>query len=95
MKKLLWGSILLGILLLLSGCGKYTEKDIVRDLTKRVENSKGYYLEGEMEIINHEDIFKYGIKVSYQEPDHFRVSLKNMANEHEQIILKNDEGVYV
>jgi len=94
MKKLiLWGLII--TLLLLTGCGKYDDKDIVKDLTKKIENSKGYYIEGKMEIINNEDIYKYDVKVSYQEPELFRVSLRNKANEHEQIIIKNEEGVYV
>ncbi|MDD2490146.1 MAG: hypothetical protein PHY26_02715 [Bacilli bacterium] len=94
MKKLIfWGLII--TLLLLTGCGKYDDKDIVKDLTKKIENSKGYYIEGKMEIINNEDIYKYDVKVSYQEPELFRVSLRNKANEHEQIIIKNEEGVYV
>lgn len=94
MKKILGGSLIL-LILLLTGCGKYTDKEIIKDLTKKIDNSKGYYLEGEMEIINNEDLFKYQVKVSYQDPELFRVSLRNIANEHEQIILKNEEGVYV
>ena len=90
--------ILIGIiisLLILGGCNKQNEKSILKDLTKKVENNKGYYLKGEMEIINNEDVYKYNVEVSYQEPDFFRVSLINTINEHEQIILKNQEGVYV
>ncbi len=79
----------------ITGCGEYDDKDIMKDLTAKVESSKGYYLEGEMEIINNEDVFIYDIKASYQEPDFYRVSLKNQINNHEQIILKNEEGVYV
>ena len=68
MKKiLLLGLIILSFLI--SGCGKYDEKDVMKDLSKKYENIKGYYVEGEMEIINNEDIYKYDIKVSYQEPD--------------------------
>ncbi|MGI6329679.1 MAG: LolA family protein [Bacilli bacterium] len=90
--------ILIGIIIflfILSGCNKQNEKSILKDLTKKVENNKGYYLKGEMEIINNEDVYKYNVEVSYQEPDFFRVSLINTINEHEQIILKNQEGVYV
>lgn len=90
--------ILIGIIIflfILSGCNKQNEKSILKDLTKKVENNKGYYLKGEMEIINNEDVYKYNVEVSYQDPDFFRVSLINTINEHEQIILKNQEGVYV
>lgn len=94
MKKIVLLS-LMACFFLLTGCGKYSEKDVVKDLTKNIEESKGYYLEAQMEIINNEDIYKYDVKVSYQDGDLFRVSLKNKANSHEQILLRNDEGVYV
>ncbi len=77
------------------GCGKTTEKDVIKDVTKNVEKSNGYYLEGEMQIINNEDTYTYDVEVSYEKKDNYRVSLTNTANNHEQIILKNDEGVYV
>lgn len=87
--------LLLFCSILLVGCGKTTEKDVIKDITKNVDKSKGYYLEGEMQIINNEDIYTYDVKVSYQKDDLYRVSLTNTSNNHEQIILKNNEGVYV
>ncbi len=79
----------------LVGCGKYNDKDALRDLDKKVGNVKGYYLEGEMEITNNDDVYQYDINVSYENNNQYRVSLKNTANNHEQIILKNKDGVYV
>ena len=94
MKK---GLILLACLccFLLVGCGKYGEKDIIKDLSKKIDSNNGYYLNGELEIINNEDSYLYDVEVAYQKEDNFRVSLKNKTNNHEQIILKNTEGVYV
>ncbi len=94
MKK---GLILLACLgcFLLVGCGKYGEKDIIKDLSKKIDNNNGYYLNGELEIINNEDSYLYDVEVAYRKEDNFRVSLKNKTNNHEQIILKNTEGVYV
>jgi len=82
-------------LILLTGCGKYGQKEIINDLNKQLKKMDAYYLEGEMEIINNEDIYKYDVKVSYKKEDYYKVSLKNQSNNHEQIILKNDDGVYV
>lgn len=93
MKKLIF--IFLTFMLILTGCGKYGEKDVLRDLNKKISNLKSYYIEGKMEIINNEDIYKYDVKVSYKEKDNYKVSLKNESNNHEQIILKNSDGVYV
>ena len=88
-------SILLLCTVLLVGCGKTTKESVIKDLAKNVDNTKGYYLEGEMEIINNEDVYKYNVEVSYKKEDQFRVSLTNKSNNHEQIILKNSDGVYV
>ena len=77
------------------GCGNYTVKDAEKDLEKRINNSKGYNLVGEMKIINNDDVYKYDVDVSYKKSDMFRVSLRNKTNNHEQIILKNSDGVYV
>ena len=95
MKKYVLSILLLLCTVLLVGCGKTTKEDVINDLAKSVEKTNGYYLEGEMEIINNEDAYKYNVEVSYKKDDQFRVSLTNKANNHEQIILKNSEGVYV
>lgn len=83
------------LVFLLVGCGKYDEKDVLKDFSNKVKKADSYYLEGKMEIYNNEDVYSYNVTVSYQKDDYFRVSLKNTANNHEQIILKNDDGVYV
>ena len=88
-------SIFLLCSILLVGCGKVTKENIVSDLSDSVDKTNGYYLEGEMQIINNEDVYSYNVEVSYKKDDQYRVSLTNKANNHEQIILKNSDGVYV
>lgn len=78
-----------------TGCFGKGNKDIVETLTKKVEDVKSYHVTGELEIINNEDRYQYDVEVSYKKEDLFRVSLKNKTNNHEQIILKNTEGVFV
>ena len=95
MKKRLLFLIIPIFAFLVVGCGKTNEKSVFNSLVKNIENSKGYHLSGIMEIINNEDSYTYDIDVSYEKDDNFRVSLKNQVNNHEQIILKNKEGVYV
>lgn len=77
------------------GCGKYGEKDVLKDLTKNIENVKSYHLAGELEIVNNEDSFLYDVDVAFEKDNNFRVSLKNKTNNHEQIILRNGGEVYV
>ncbi len=92
MKKLL---LLLGICLLMTGCGGYDSKKALEDFKKQVNESSTYELEGTMEILSNEKQFTYDVEVSYKEGDYYKVNLLNTTNSHEQIILKNDEGVYV
>lgn len=92
MKKLI---MCLGVLILLSGCGKYDGKSLIKDLSKKIESSKAYHMTGTLEIYRNEEKYTYDVDSSYKEGDLFKVNLINQNNNHEQIILKNNEGVYV
>lgn len=95
MKKYLYLTLILFGCLIIVGCTKYGEKDIIRDLSKKISKAEGYYLNGELQIINNEDSYLYDVEVAYAKEENFRVSLKNKTNNHEQIILRNNDGVYV
>ena len=94
MKKKILFILLVGVFLL-SGCGKNSESSIIKDLEKKINNSKSYYIEGTLEIVNNEDLYTYDVKVSYAKGDNYKVNLTNKVNNHEQIILRNSDGVYV
>ena len=48
-----------------------------------------------MSIISNEDEFVYNLQVDVKDNKYYKVSLINTISNHEQIILKNDDGVYV
>jgi len=79
----------------ITGCGKNSQSDVVKEFDKKVNKLKAYQLEGKLEIVNNDDVYNYDVLVAYKEKDFYKVSLKNKANNHEQIILKNKDGVYV
>lgn len=87
--------ILLLLLFTTTGCFKNSTDNAINDLGKKYKNLKAYHVEGELEIVNNEDTFNYDVDVIFQKDDKYRVSLKNKNNNHEQIILKNEDGVYV
>lgn len=93
-KKLLFLIMIIGVFAI-SGCGKNSESDVIKDLTKKINDSKAYYVGGTLEIVNNEDVYTYNVNVSYKEKDNYKVSLVNTVNNHEQIILRNYDGVYV
>lgn len=94
MKKIFASILFVFMVIMLSGCGSKGEKDILKNLSKKVD-VEAYYLDGKLEIVNNEDSYQYDVEAAYQSKNNFRVSLKNKVNNHEQIILKNEEGVYV
>lgn len=87
--------VLLMFCLVLTGCGKLSQKDIVKDLEKKFNDCSGYKLSGNLEINNNDETYNYEVKVSYKKKDYYKVILTNVSNNHTQIILKNDEGVFV
>lgn len=87
--------LLIGICFLITGCFGGGETDILKNFEKKYKDLNAYQLEGNLEILNNEDVYQYEVKVFYKENDKFNVSLKNKANNHEQIILKNENEVHV
>lgn len=93
MKKLLL--LFFFSIFLFAGCGKYGEKDVIKDFSKKVDDAKSYYIDGTLEIVNNDNVYNYDVEVAYKEKNYYRVSLTNTSNNHTQVILKNDDGVYV
>ena len=92
MKKIL--ILLIGVFLLM-GCSKKSNIDVAKEFENKVNKSKSYQIKGYLEIQNDEEIFKYDINVSFLEKNYYKVEMVNTANEHKQIILRNDDGLYV
>lgn len=95
MKKVFSFLLTMFFVICITGCGKTDKKGILNKIDKKINNSNGYKIDAEMELINNEDKYKYDVSVSYKKKDNYRVSLRNKTNNHEQIILKNEDGVYV
>lgn len=95
MKKILLSIFLISTLCLTGCMTKKDDKYVMDELTKKIEKAKSYYVEGTMELMNNEDIYEYDVKVSYKQGDFYKVDLTNTSNNHEQVILRNSEGVYV
>lgn len=91
MKKLL----LLLSMMLLTGCGKIDKDKLVNTFRNDVESSKSYVVESSMEIYSAEDTFSYDVKVFYMDDDYFKVDMVNTLSNHEQVILRNNNDVYV
>ncbi|MFA9556647.1 outer membrane lipoprotein carrier protein LolA [Evansella sp. AB-rgal1] len=83
------------VLLLLAACGEKSQEDVMNDLDKTLDDLTGYKAEAEMSIQTGEEPQVYQVEVWYKHPSYYRVSLSNEGDEPSQIILRNDEGVFV
>ena len=95
MKKY-FGLLIFSVLIIgLTGCGVIRADDVIANLEKKLDKTDSYYVDGVMQILNNEDTYDYEVKVSYKKQDYYKIELINTLNNHKQVILRNDEGVYV
>lgn len=80
--------------LLLFGCNKKNSKDVISDFKKNIDVPY-YTITGEMDIVSNEELYHYNVTVNHLKDDFYKASLTNKDTNYEQIILKNDSGVYV
>lgn len=96
MFKRKWLLIILALMLIsLSGCGQKNSEDIVADLEETLGALESYKASGTMTIEAGETPQEYNVEVWYKQPNYYRIALSNINNNVTQIILKNDEGVFV
>lgn len=91
MKKLF---ILFISIFLLTGCMS-SKSDNLKGFKDYNSKKNSYLATGEMSIISNEDEFTYDIEVAVQDNKNYKVTLTNTINNHVQVILKNDQGVFV
>ena len=83
------------VILLLTGCGSVDKNKVINTFVNDVESSKSYKLIGNMEIYNDENTYSYELEVYYMDDNYFKVNMLNTVNKHKQVILRDDESVYV
>lgn len=93
MKKVL--AVLFCFLFCVTGCGKKGTENVVKDFTAKVNDTKSYTLKGNMEIYSDEETFTYSLEVDFLKDSFYKVKMVNQTNNHEQIILRNSDAVYV
>ncbi|MFU8690249.1 LolA family protein [Rossellomorea sp. FS2] len=81
--------------LMLAACGEKSKEDVTKDLKSKVEDLKGYKADAKMTLQVGEDPQTYEVEVWHNDPNYYRVSLKNEAKDQSQMILRNEEGVFV
>lgn len=79
----------------LTACGSKDVSDVVRDLDHKVSKLKSYQGSGTMLLHTGGQPQEYQVEVWYQDPHFYRIALTNADNSITQIVLRNDDGVFV
>jgi len=96
MRRITWiTAIVVCVTLLLSGCGTKDAAAIVKDLDHVVSKLSSYQGTGTMTLHTGQQPQEYQVEVWYQNPSYYRIALKNAKKDITQIVLRNDEGVFV
>lgn len=85
--------VLLLLVVFLAGCSN-ENKSVKDNFVSKMEKKDVYLMKGTMSITSNEDTFAYNIVAARNKED-YRVNLVNQINNHEQVILKSGEDVYV
>ncbi|NEW07101.1 outer membrane lipoprotein carrier protein LolA [Paenibacillus sp. SYP-B3998] len=98
MRRVTWMiAIMMCLAVVLAGCGigKKDAGSIVKDLDHVISKSGSYQASGSMILHTGQQPQEYQVEVAFS-PDHFyRISLTNAQKDVTQIVLRNEEGVFV
>lgn len=82
--------------LALAACGEKSQEDVVKKLEETVGELDGYKAEASMAMNTGEHQQTFSIQTWFKKEDFYRVTLSNNQDEKEnQVILKNEDGVFV
>jgi outer membrane lipoprotein-sorting protein len=85
----------LALVLALAACGKKDAGEVAEDLQKVMDELVSYQGKGTMTLHTTKQPQAYSVEIWYQAPHYYRVALTNAGKDVTQIVLKNDDGVFV
>ena len=97
LKKVIIGVVVFAVLILCGWKLFFSEGKVDDQLKNLNTTMEAYHMEGNMQIGEGEDVRNFYVTVDFKddEKDLFRISLLDKDINQEQILLRNNEGVYV
>ncbi|USB34095.1 outer membrane lipoprotein-sorting protein [Paenibacillus sp. YPG26] len=96
MRRITWVlTMVIAFSMLLAACGPKNSADVVKDLDQAVTKMESYKGSGTMTLHTGDKPQEYRVEVWYQDPSYYRIALTNAQRDVTQIVLRNDQGVYV
>lgn len=88
-------ALLACFVMVIAGCGKKDAGAVVKDLSKLQEKTDTYQGTGTMTLHTASQPLQYKVDIKFQKPNYYRIALTNEKKDLTQIVLRNDEGVFV
>ncbi|WP_082651832.1 outer membrane lipoprotein carrier protein LolA [Gorillibacterium timonense] len=98
MRRIRWMTalVVLCLAVALGGCGgKKDAGSVVNDLKQKLGKLDSYKTSGRMVLQNGQQPQEYQLDVWFQNPHFYRIALTNQKQDITQIVLRNDDGVFV
>ncbi|EES71631.1 hypothetical protein POTG_03740 [Paenibacillus sp. oral taxon 786 str. D14] len=96
MRRFTWMlTIVIALSFVLAACGKKDADGVVKDLDKLVAQLESYQGSGTMTLYTGDKPQEYKVEVWYQNPSFYRIALTNAQKDVTQIVLRNEQGVFV
>lgn len=94
-KKLLLLVTGLMVLFVLAACGSKSQEDVRNELNSKLGNLSGYKVNAKMTLKMGSDSQVYNVEIWHKDPTFYRVNLVNSQKDQSQMILRNEQGVFV
>lgn len=87
--------LLVAVMVLLAACGAPSKEDVMKKLSGKWNDAKGYELKATMEIKTGAEPRSYDVVVWHTKPDFYRVNVTQAGSKDSQMIVRNEDGVFV
>ncbi|MCE5168860.1 DUF4367 domain-containing protein [Paenibacillus profundus] len=96
MRRITWIlAIVISVAILVVGCGKKDATAVVQELDHVMSKLESYEGIGTMTLHSGQQPLEYLVEVRYQDPSYYRIVLTNEKKDIKQVVLRNEEGVFV
>ncbi|HSO56933.1 MAG TPA: outer membrane lipoprotein carrier protein LolA [Paenisporosarcina sp.] len=95
MRNRLFAGLVILLVVFLSACGAESKEDVLKKLSTKWVETKGYELDAKMEISTGSEPRLYEVNVWHTKPEFYRVKVSQTGEDVSQTIVRNKEGVFV
>lgn len=95
MRSRIFVFMLVAIMALLAACGSPSKENVMKKLSGKWNEAEGYELQATMEIKTGSEPRMYDVTVWHTKPDFYKVNVTQGGTEDSQMIVRNEEGVFV